>query len=398
MEKEKCCGCRACEQICPEKCIKMKYDEKGFMYPEIDNSKCIKCGLCKRVCPIINSEAVKQKNQIEVYKLRSKDKETINISSSGGAFVEIVKQILDNNMEKRYKIYGATIDEQNKVKHVSINDIKDINRLQKSKYVQSDIQCSYKEIKEDLKENIMVIFSGTPCQVAGLKRYLVGQDIQNLFTIDIICHGVPSQSIFDMYLQYIENKYNSKIKKINFRERRKIGNKIDSYGIKIELKNSKVIKEYSFQNLYMLGFFKDLYYRDCCGKCPFSSMERVSEITIGDFWGIKKINKKLNADTGISLCIANNEKGKEILNKMKVAEKVDGKSIKIAIDNNKNLSHPSKISPDREKFFKELNRSKDFEKTIKKYTRKKSKIEYLFRSNINDELKNKMKQILKNNK
>ena len=395
MEKTKCCGCRACEQICPKECIKMEYDEKGFMYPKIDRSKCIECGLCKKVCPMLNNEELKQTIPFETYRLISKDKEIIDTSSSGGAFIEIVKQILSNNKSKKYKIYGCIFDKQMKAKHIGITDVKDINKLQKSKYVQSDIGYSYKEIKQDLKEDILVIFSGTPCQIAGLKKYLIGQDTENLYTIDLVCHGVPSQKVLDKYIQYVENKYDSKIKKFNFRQKIKIGNKVDSCGVKMEFENSQIIKEYSFSNWYMLGFFGGLYYRECCGECPFANTKRVSDITIGDFWGIQKTNKNLDANTGISLCIANSNKGQKIMKEIEDAVKVNEEDIKVAIANNRNLSKPSKISPNSNEFFEKLDNSKDFRKTIKKYVRRKGILEYLISANMNEEFKNKIKNKIK---
>ena len=371
MEKNKCCGCSACEQICPKKCIKMVEDEKGFIYPKINKQNCINCGRCISVCPMINNEKLKQAEKFEIYKLTSRQTEIIKTSSSGGAFVEIVKNILSNVKPKKYKIYGAIMNDNLKVKHIGITDIKQINKLQKSKYVQSNMQKIYSDIKKELEDDTLIIFSGTPCQVAGLKNFINNQNEKNLYTIDILCHGVPSQKVFNMYVNSLENKYHSKVKKITFRNKKKIGNKIDSYCVKIELENSKCIEEYSFKNWYMLGFLKDLFYRESCTNCPFAKTTRVSDITIGDFWGIDEIDKKLDANAGISLCFANNEKGKEIFKSLKIAEKIDEKNMQKIIKNNRNLSKPSEMSQNSKSFFEELNKSNDFIKTIRKYIRRK---------------------------
>lgn len=398
IDKEKCCGCSACEQICPQKCIKMVEDEEGYLYPIIDKEKCVECGLCKKVCPMLNSEKVKQGNENKFYKFISEDKKIIEQSSSGGAFSEITQAIIEDNKDKMYRIYGCIYDKNFTVKHTKVDNINDISLFRKSKYVQSDIQYIYTEIYHDLKDGYIVIFTGTPCQIAGLKLFLnVKNDInkENLYTIDIICHGVPSQKVFNEYVKSIEKKYNSKVKNFSFREKYKIGNIVDSLGIRVEFEDGKVLNEYSFNNIYMIGFFNGVYYRPCCEKCPFSTRSRCSDITIGDFWGINYIDKKLNAHKGISLCIVNSSDGEKIINDLSTKMDITQENPDIAIENNGNLYEPSKFSKYRNDFFKKLEETNDFEKSIKKYIRRKSKLEFIISNNLNEDFKNKIKKIIK---
>ena len=396
IEKKKCCGCRACEQICPKRCIKMTEDKEGFLYPEIDKEKCIECGLCKKICPMINNEKIKQKEEKKVYRMTTNNKELIRKSSSGGAFSLIVEEIIKNNTNKKYKIYGCALEEDLVARHIGIDNIEEISIFRKSKYVQSDLQNTYSNIKKELKEGKNIIFTGTPCQVAGLINFVGKENAQNLYTIDLICHGVPSPMIFNKYLKYLERKNKAKIKSFNFREKLKLMNIKDSYGINVKFKNDKIVKEYSFNNLYMLGFFKGLYYRPCCEFCPFANMDRVSDITIGDFWGINKKYKKLNPHEGISVCIANNQKGQSIIKSLSERVNIVQEEPKLAVENNKNLSRPSKFSSNRQKFFDELIKTDNFEQAIKLFVKKKSKLRFWITSNLDDNFKDKIKRVIKN--
>lgn len=222
MEKNSCCGCRACEQICPQKCIEMVEDSEGFIYPRIDKSKCINCGKCKKVCPMVNNQRTENTYKQKFYKLIINDKNILQESSSGGAFTAIVNSIFSLNTENKFKIYGSILDIDMKVKHIGIENIDELYRFRKSKYVQSNMQDCYTQIKRELKDNYTIIFTGTPCQVAGLKNFLNNTNTEKLYTIDIICHGVPSQLVFDEYIKALQKKYKSEVESFNFRERLKI--------------------------------------------------------------------------------------------------------------------------------------------------------------------------------
>ena len=195
-DKSKCCGCSGCMNICPKNAIIMKEDKNGFKYPIVDKEKCINCGLCEKVCPILNNKKEQQK-EIKAYACYNKNIEERLKSSSGGIFILLAKEILKRNGI----VFGAAFDENFNVKHISIDNEKDIEKLMGSKYVQSNMGKVYKEVKEFLENGKYILFSGTPCQIEGLKKFLK-KDYDKLYTQDIICHGVPSPKIWQMYLEY----------------------------------------------------------------------------------------------------------------------------------------------------------------------------------------------------
>ena len=228
LSKEKCTGCRACEQICPTKCIEMVSDKEGFAYPIKNEEKCIHCGLCKKGCPILNKIQNNKENQ-EVYTLKNKDKNVVLDSSSGGAFTSIMQSFCDDNTV----IFGVKFDENLKAVHDYVYNIKDAKIFKKSKYVQSNVRNTYEKAKEFLEEGKKVLYTGTPCQIAGLKKYL-NKEYENLLLVDLICHGVPSQKVFDKYIEEIKNKYKKDIKSINFREKTYKNNIWNSKNIQLE--------------------------------------------------------------------------------------------------------------------------------------------------------------------
>lgn len=388
--KENCMGCQACKQACPKNAIDIVEDEEGFLYPE-KNSNCIECGICEKVCPISNkieNKAVRQ----EVYAAIYKEEQILQNSSSGGAFTAICNSFCDEN----YVIFGAEYDKNFKVRHGYINNIKDIENFRKSKYVQSDINDSYIKVREFLNEGKTVLFSGTPCQVVGLKNFLKNKEYENLLCIDIICHGVPSPKVWRKYIEYVESKYNSKIKKINFREKINKDNKWNSKNIKIELENNKTIIEDNIKNYYLTGFRKELLFRPSCKICKFANPNRISDITIGDCWGIKNINKELDVHKGVSLIVINTEKGKDILNVLSEYMDLEKLDLEFAIKENAQFREPTKFHKNRNKFYKNIDKS-NFDRLIKKYAKDKYKVR--IKRNIGKlipkEIKEKLKKIIK---
>lgn len=313
--KENCTGCFACYSICPKQAITMEQDEKGFKYPVINKEKCIDCGMCRKICPIIN----KKKEPIEeqkVYAVKNKDLNTRLSSSSGGVFIEIARHIVDKNG----CVFGAVYDEENNVKHIKVENIEDINLLKTSKYVQSDINNTYKEAKDELLKDRYVLFSGTPCQIAGLLKTLNNINQDKLITCDIVCHGVPSPRVFKDYKKILEKKYKSKIKSINFRHK----DENETQNLLIEFQNSKKYVERSSKDTYYKLFLKNFILRGSCYSCKFCDMNRMSDITLGDFWGIGKTIKNFDDNKGVSLIILNTIKGKDtferIQNKFEIVE------------------------------------------------------------------------------
>ena len=275
-EKKDCCGCNACVQKCPRKCIEMKADEEGFLYPIINTKLCIDCGLCDKVCPIINN--YEERKPLKVFASKNTNDEIRIKSASGGIFSLLANKILKDNGV----VFGAVFNKKWQVEHNYIQKSEDVYHLRGSKYVQSQINDSFKNVEMFLKEGKDVLFSGTPCQIAGLKHYLI-KDYENLITVDLVCHGIPSPLIWNDYLKYIldTNKdlnkiYSSekdefRISSVNFREK-ETGWKRYSVKITGENKASKrsftLVNEPGYNNIFMNGFLKDLYSRPSCHFCP----------------------------------------------------------------------------------------------------------------------------------
>lgn len=303
---EKCTGCGACCAICPTKAITMKIDEEGFEYPVVEEEKCIHCGKCYEKCHVIKKEAVSFVQQ--AYYGKCKKEEILKLSSSGGMYYTIVKPLQDQG----YLIYGAVLEKKDwKVIHQS-NQKSDLKEQLGSKYVQSSTWEAFQEIQELLKQNKKIVFSGTPCQVSGLKT-MVGQHA-NLITIDLICHGVPSPKVLQDKVKWLEEKNHSKL--VNLKFRSKIG-KWSQHKLYSEYENKKIVVTSSDNDEYFNLFLKNYDLRKCCYECEYSNEQHRADITIADYWGILKNAPEENDETGTSLLLINTERGKEMLEKVK---------------------------------------------------------------------------------
>ena len=275
-----CTGCTACSVICPQKCISMKTDGEGFIKPVIDYSKCINCGLCFKNCPQECSYILNEKRD-EAYAFVNLNKSELEKSSSGGAFISLAKYILS----KGGVVFGAAYDSNFFVRTVAIERVEDLYRLQGSKYVQSDIGDGYIEVKQYLKRNRLVLFSGTPCQIAGLYAALKEErENINLITVELLCHGVPSNKLFQTYLKYAERKY-GKICEYTFRDKEKWG--WGNWGSISYLRKDKIKKRYfpvASDYFYSLCF-KENIFMESCYNCKYAVLPRLADITLGDFWG-----------------------------------------------------------------------------------------------------------------
>lgn len=315
IEKESdCCGCRACENICPKNAIKMVQNKEGFLYPEVNKEKCINCGLCKKICPWINN--IERKDYLEnplCFAAKSKNKEIQKSSSSGGMFATIAEEIL----EKNGIIVGSTIDENLKVKHILVDKKEKLSTIMGSKYVYSDLNNIFSQIKNLLNNGKIVLFSGVPCQIAALKSYLM-KDYDNLILVEVICHGTPSQKLFTKYIEFLEKKYKGKILKYEFRNKKAAYWGTYKSLITIE-KNKKIIqkKKNADFDQYYWSFLNSKNYRESCYKCKFAKNERNADFTLGDFWGIEKILPEMVDYDGISVLIINSKKGKNIFENIK---------------------------------------------------------------------------------
>ncbi|HAF85225.1 MAG TPA: hypothetical protein DCG32_02410 [Sphaerochaeta sp.] len=299
---EHCFGCTACEHICPVSCICMVQDTKGFLYPQVDEEQCIDCGLCLQACPYVSDSNLNSDlfPDTIVYAAKHPDDATRMQSASGGAFTAISDYIL----EHQGVVYGAGYDAGLTACHMRASSTGQRDHLRGSKYVQSNLGDTYKTVEQDLQNSLRVLFTGTPCQVAGLRNYLQ-KDYENLLLVDLICHGVPSQKVFKDYLSQMEQQEGSAVIDCTFRDKSKgwknlvMSLDFQSGTKKIEASNS------TFYSLFIDGTIL----RPCCYECKFSNFNRPSDITIGDFWGIEQTFPLFDDEKGISLILVNSRKG-----------------------------------------------------------------------------------------
>lgn len=362
-KKENCCGCSACKQICPTKSIRMEEDINGYLYPVIDINTCIDCMACIKVCPLqVDTEMARMPQQSYAYV--NLNAESRLQSASSGAFEALCMAFLQE--EGNYSIYGCELDDNLQAKHCSICDIKEIYKFKKSKYLQSKIDNEYISILRELKKGKKVIFSGTPCQVAALNKFLK-KDFENLFTIDFVCHGVPNQKIFSRYIEELEKKNRAKVKKYIFRNKRKIRQEWNNLGVRIDFSNGKSVEFEAEEDLYMTGFLSGLFNRDSCYKCKFASLKRISDVTIGDFWGIDKVYPELSESktNGTSLIMCNTLKGIEVIQNFRM-NTLYSTSIEDAVRENGQLRSPQKENKKRTIFLKEFRNNKKFSVCMRK--------------------------------
>lgn len=350
-----CCGCTACEAICPHNAITMIPDALGFKYPKIDKEVCTNCGLCDKICSF-NSSYNTSKNLEKplVFGVRHKDMNEVESSRSGAAFIALSDWILENNGV----IYGVGYKEHFIATHKRATNRAELYEFKGSKYVQSNLSGVFKSIKQDLKDGLYVLFSGTPCQTSGLKSYIGEKLSEKLYIIDIVCHGVPAPYIWRDYLKYIENKVGDKAIKVDFRDKTKLG-----WGAHKE--------SFTFENNYLLTdtythlFYKHIMFRHSCGVCHFTNTKRPSDITIADFWGWKKSSADFNIDDkGCSLVFCNTNKGNIWL--CSVREHLNVIDVENGNCMQPNLQRPSEIDIHRDEFEDEY-RIKGFKYVLFKY-------------------------------
>lgn len=355
-EKKSCSGCHACYNVCPQNAIEMLEDEKGFKYPKINKENCIDCGLCEKVCPIINN--MKKENKAQIYACYNKNEEVRVKSSSGGIFTLIAEEIL----KRDGVVFGATFNEDFSVSHTYIEKFEDLDKLRTSKYVQSIIGDTYKNAKEFLDNDRYVLFTGTPCQIEGLLRYLK-KDYKKLYTQDIVCHGVPSPKVWKKYLQYRLKTDNESPLKINFRDKEQEGWHL--FSLSFKYKDYEYAKNQNMDD-YMRAFLKDVCLRDSCYNCSFRKENRFSDITLADCWGIKKIKPELDDNKGTSLILINSEKGKELYSIIEKNLESFETNMEKAIESNPAIVKSPIVNKNREAFFDNLD-NYDFNELVKKY-------------------------------
>lgn len=303
-QKEHCCGCSACVHICPKHSISFQEDKEGFLYPKVDLETCIDCGLCEKVCPVINQES--EREPLKVYAAKNEDESIRLKSSSGGIFTLLAEKIIEDGGV----VFGARFNENWEVIHDYTDTVEGLEPFRGSKYVQSVIGDTYKRAENFLKLGRKVMFTGTPCQIAGLKKFL-RKDYKNLLTVDFVCHGVPSPLVWRLYLKEEINRYGKEItavEDINFRDKY-TGWK--TYSLSIKLSGNIVSSTMFTDDNYMRAFLSNLSLRPSCYSCPAKAGKSGADITIGDFWGIENVLPELDDDRGLSLLMLHSQRGLE---------------------------------------------------------------------------------------
>ena len=298
-----CTACAACVSVCPKQCISMREDREGFLQPKIDTTLCIECHRCEKVCPILNPIAIPNDFETKAYAAINKDDEVRAQSSSGGVFFPLAQWVINQGGV----VFGARWNEKWEVVHDYAEDIEGVKAFMRSKYVQSVVGDTLKQAKSFLEAGRWVLYSGTPCQIGGLKSYL-GKEYEKLVTVDLICHGVPSPGVWRSYLKDYFGK--EKIVDINFRDKRDgwLG-----FQCVTTTTTTTTYCEKQMENPYFRGFLTNVYLRNSCYNCHFRQYHRTSDITLADYWGIEKICPDMHDNKGTSVVLAHTEKGENVL-------------------------------------------------------------------------------------
>ena len=353
-EVTNCCGCKACVQVCPKGCITIKKDSEGFDVPSIVDADCIKCGKCYKACAQMGYEWLHDVKN--TYAALHQDHEVLMNSTSGGGMTSIAEQVLGRSGV----VFGTVLDTSDwRAKYIRVDCIENLGQLRGSKYVQSDTGNIYSLVKEELHRGREVMFIGVPCQVAGLYKYLGSNNVDNLVTIDILCHGTPSPTLFQEHVSYVEKKYKAKLTGFMFRDKAVFPNK------------TALRYEFGSKKKFILGrcepyfnaFISGSAYRMCCYDCQYATSKRVGDITLGDYWGIRQFHPEFDNSNGVSLILVNTNKGRQYLNNARLS--LVPSELTKAIAGNGILKAPSEKAGCRDHFYKDVN-LKGYEYAIKK--------------------------------
>lgn len=340
-----CCGCTACASICGKDAIKMTPDAMGFLYPVVDTDLCVECGMCEKVCAF-NDNYDRSFNLAspDAYAVRHKDMRQVETSRSGGAFIAFSDYVLAQGGV----VYGAGYTDHFRVVHKRAVTSGERDEFKGSKYVQSDLTGIFRQVRDDLKSGRKVMFSGTPCQTSGLASFIGPRLRDNLYLVDIVCHGVPGPYIWRDYLEYVEKRMGSPLVEVDFRDKK-------HFGWTAHRESFKTATRYKDSNAYTYLFYEHIMFRHSCEVCHFANLQRPSDVTLADFWGWKESVPGFNADDkGCSLVLCNTVKGQQLLDEVK--GHLDFIPVNVEDCLQPNLRHPTTISPMRMKFERDYER------------------------------------------
>lgn len=387
--KNGCTGCGACACLCPMHCITVELNDDGFRVPVINAEKCINCGKCAKICPTnIHFRHNYNLPDVKAYSYTINDAKILQESSSGGGFTAIAEEIISCGGV----VFGAEFDESFNVLHVGVDKISDLNKLRGSKYVESDTRNTYLEAKKYIDQGRPVLYIGTPCQIAGLYASLEYKKYENLYTIDLLCHGVPSASLLKSYFDYLGSKY-GKIVYYSFRDKTKFGWGNWGNFVFQDKKCRKHKKAFVVASDYYYSlYFKECNFRESCYQCKYATIPRIGDVTLGDCWGVEHIDVKADLKNGVSLILVNNEKGKELLSLISPNGSLTPIDVEIMTKYNGTIVRPSKRPNERDTFYCDFKKY-GFEDAARLYckVRKRIPISRYFPT----KLKNKLKKFLR---
>ncbi len=340
-----CCGCGVCEALCPTKAITMTKDEHGFISATVNDSKCISCGLCVKRCPV-EGGLLKSTFVPEYYAAVSKDLVSLKKSASGGAFYVFAKKTI----EMGGVVFGCVIDEDMNPVITHTDNIDGLKKMQGSKYVEADLKNSLEEAKNFLENNKKVLFSGTPCKIAALKKYL-NKDYENLICCEIICHGVAGAQLFHDYVEYLSEKLKGEISDITFRDKKKGWGSLLKVTYKKNGKEKELYLSKEESSYYFYYYLKNAIFRESCYCCPFAKPDRISDVTVGDFWGGRKLLPSVDSDLGISAIIVSTSKGQSLFSECASLFEYTRTDFQAMSKENPNLLKPSERIGGAEEFW-----------------------------------------------
>lgn len=355
--KEECCGCNACANICPHKCIKMREDEEGFLYPYVDKTVCVDCKLCEKVCPVLNYSVppvnIKQKAVI----VQHKDKDICSQSTSGGAFTGIAEYVINNGGV----VFGAEMDDNFRIHHVSVDTVYDLSKFRNSKYVQSNTLDTYKSVKELLDRNRLVCYSGTPCQIEGLLHYL-RKDYENLILVDVVCRAAPSPGVWRKYKNHLDIKCGT-IENVRFRDK-SLGYQYSTMAVKN--KDGKIFRNGSESDPWLRMFLSGMIIRPSCTKCQFRNRYRRSDFTVWDCFDVYNYDKKFDEKAGSTRVLIHTSKAEKIFSEIQNNYNFKFISADDAVNNVRELSASPLFNVRREEFFTDY-KTLSMDELIQKY-------------------------------